>query len=1144
MKFAPSRRKSIRYSIFIGVLAGSVFSGSGALAVERTPIRNQTELENIGSDSFSLDGDYVLAWADPATPLGAPASGFTYVGGDFTGTFTGNGGTLTGLTAPLFDIISGDVMDLNLATEIVNGVTGGGALSNTLNTTGKVDNVTVTGNVTGGAEVGGLVGSSSGTITNSSMNGEVNGDYRVGGLVGVLSTGGTITGSQATGDVTSTSNGDRVGGLVGWADGNISSSSAEGNVSGGRWDVGGLVGYSSGDIANSHATGDVSGEDRVGGLVGQSDGDITFSSAKGEVTSTAVNAAGNGVHGDLALNGNNGIGGLVGYNTGNITSSSTGEADIDSPIPSGAVTGLKNVGGLVGFSSGNITISRATGDVNESWSCIMGETYEPCFEYIGGLVGRSTGEITTSWASGNVGGQDYVGGLVGKSEGNITNSYAAGYVGGNRYVGGLAGQSTGVITNGETYADKFLEPDYVYGNEFVGGLVGYSEGNVIDSVSRVPVSGGRYVGGLVGKSEGNITNSVAEGEVGGTISEVGGLVGYSVGDITDSSATGDVSGFGMGGPTDYIGGLVGYLEGVIKNSFATGSVSGRDNVGGLVGSLFQGLPWLDEYSDLNALETNYATNSITPEIGDINLVQGDFYIWDGDDWRKIFNISGSYAEGDVTGRSYVGGLVGSSSLETTITDSYAMGVVIGEGEYIGGFIGDAGYVSKISNSHATGAVTGTGEFEHGVGGFAGYLSGSLNNTYATGNVNGFDEVGGLVGSTGAGVSVSITNSYATGDVTGDDDLGGLVGLLDISHIIINSYATGDVTGDDDLGGLVGSLQYGATITNSYATGNVIGKVEDNGGDIGGLVGFSLGLVRNSHATGDVTGVFDVGGLVGDLQPSGEIRNSYATGTVSANGSDGGWRNGWGGLVGEFSGLIENSFATGNVVADYNAGALVGYSYAQEEEVTPEIINSFATGEVFGANNDVVFGEESIAPEDWQQGLGGFVGCKELYDIETSAYSCDLSGKEFSPLNQETILSVVNSAAIGFEEEVPAFEIVACKNNGLPLLSILDDSYANTCTTNPPAASVSAVLASVVQLNPKFNLLESTTLRLFLYLAGDDTIRITVEDFVVLGVTGVNKANLPVLLKLLKDIDLFTLDLKTINKNVKIADELLKKKKKK
>jgi hypothetical protein len=43
---------------------------------------------------------------------------------------------------------------------------------------------------------------------------------------------------------------------------------------------------------------------------------------------------------------------------------------------------------------------------------------------------------------------------------------------------------------------------------------------------------------------------------------------------------------------------------------------------------------------------------------------------------------------------------------------------------------------------------------------------------------------------------------------------------------------------------------------------------------------------------------------------------------------------------------------------------------------------------------------------------------------------------------------------------------------------------------------------------------------------------------------VNNRNLPVLLKLLKDVDLLTLDLNTINKYVKIADELLKKKKKK
>jgi hypothetical protein len=862
MKFAPCRRRSIRYSIFIGVLAGSVFSGSGAFATV-IEINTQGELEIIGDDLTTRAGNYILM---SDLSLNPPLSGAsTYIAGTFTGTLNGNGKTLSGLTKPLFDIVSGDVIDLNLATapldQGVGGVIGSGALANTLGLDGTVDNVDVTGRVQGGLSVGGLVGTSSGSISGSTVNSDVYGNEEVGGLVGRLESGATITDSHAT----SNEFGSGVSGLV---------------------TVGGLVGYSQGSITTSTASGPVSGV----GFIEDSE--------------------------------NQNIGGLVGVlHVG---------ATITNSNASGYVYGGLNVGGLVGLSSGVITDSHATGGVE-------GESN------IGGLVGYSD------------------------TDGEITDSHATGYV---------------------------------EGESNIGGLVGWSDSNIADSHATGDVEGESNIGGLVGYS-------------------------YYDGHITDSHATGDVTGQG-----DYIGGLVGEAYGDITGSWhTTGTVTGYQYVGGLVG-------WSDN------------------------------------------DITDSYATGDVFGVLDVGGLVGWSD-------------------------------SNITDSHATG------------------------------DVDGEENVGGLVGFS----ENDITNSYATGIVTGDNDTGGLVGYSEGD--ITNSYATGNVIGDVDTGGLVGDSE--GDITNSYATGDVTGSFEGDGDDAGGLVGYSDGDITNSYATGDVSGVADVGGLVGDLD-GGSIRNSYATGNVRATGTNGNWDNGWGGLVGESSGVISNSYATGNVVADYNYGSLIGFLML-DLYLDPQIENSFATGSNSSATNGVQLYEDIYdenndfvgdVPISELNGLGGFVGCTSTGNDFSGSYSCLNSYKSF-PVTTPSILSVVNTVN-GLDE--PAFEIVECKNNGLPLLTILIDSYANTCTSHPSAVSVSAVLASVVQLNPKFNLLESTTLRLFLYLAGDDSIRITVEDFVVLGVTGVNKTNLPVLLRLLKNVDLFTLDLKTINKNVKIADELLKKKKKK
>ena len=145
MKFAPGRRRSIRYSIFIGVLAGSVFSGSGAFATV-FEINSQVDLEAIGNNLTTRAGDYILMSDLNLTPPAPEKS--TYIEGTFTGTLDGNGKTLFGLTKPLFDSIGEAVnindedgnpidtievknLDLGDIGDLVN-VSGSGALSNSL----------------------------------------------------------------------------------------------------------------------------------------------------------------------------------------------------------------------------------------------------------------------------------------------------------------------------------------------------------------------------------------------------------------------------------------------------------------------------------------------------------------------------------------------------------------------------------------------------------------------------------------------------------------------------------------------------------------------------------------------------------------------------------------------------------------------------------------------------------------------------------------------------------------------------------------------------------------------------------------------------------------------------------------------------
>ena len=190
----------------------------------------------------------------------------------------------------------------------------------------------------------------------------------VGGLVGSISSGGSITASYVTGRVVGMHN--IVGGLAGANNsGSITASYFTGHVEGKGTAVGGLAGTSSGRITDSYATGQVVANSHAGGLVGISSGHITSS------YSTAC-----------VVVGNNDAGGLIGANRGSITSS----------YATGPVAGRTRVGGLVGWNEGSnssITASYATGHV-------MGNTW------VGGLVGSNEGTITASYWDTDTSGRD------------------------------------------------------------------------------------------------------------------------------------------------------------------------------------------------------------------------------------------------------------------------------------------------------------------------------------------------------------------------------------------------------------------------------------------------------------------------------------------------------------------------------------------------------------------------------------------------------------------------------------------------------------------------------------------------------------------------------------------------------------------
>jgi hypothetical protein len=336
-------------------------------------ITSQNDLETIGvvvdvegvpTTPRPLDGDYVVTENFEVDPIG----GDTYVTGTFTGTFNGNGKTISGLTKPLFEIIDGNQSDAettisDLTLEAAEGgVSGAGILAERVYSGTVIDNVDVTGDVIGGNEVGGLVGYNEGTISNSSATGNVTGSNSliyegVGGLVGANA--GTISNSSAA--VTVIGN-NYVGGLAGFSNGVISNSYASGDVTG-DWYVGGLVGQTFSNISNSYASGDVTGDRVVGGLAASALGEISNSYASGNIefdigSFNADSSYFGGLAGEAAYQPITNS-----YASGNI------EFDIELFDPES-----RFVGGFLGFtfSEEYVVDSYASGNVNDT-PCV-----EPC----------------------------------------------------------------------------------------------------------------------------------------------------------------------------------------------------------------------------------------------------------------------------------------------------------------------------------------------------------------------------------------------------------------------------------------------------------------------------------------------------------------------------------------------------------------------------------------------------------------------------------------------------------------------------------------------------------------------------------------------------------------------------------------------
>ena len=202
------------------------------------------------------------------------------------------------------------------------------------------------------------------------------------------------------------------------------------------------------------------------------------------------------------------------------------------------------------------------------------------------------------------------------------------------------------------------------------------------------------------------------------------------------------------------------------------------------------------------------------------------------------------------------------------------------------------------------------------------LAGTINggalvrNVLVTGELRPWPNVGYDIGMI-AGINYGrMEDATANGVVVALSTIGIAVGK---SHgVIVRSSASGTVSGVADVGGLVGVVQRGGLVRSSTSDAVVTGTTTSKTYTIGGLVGVNMrGRVQASMARGTLRGPGGTaGGLVGTNWLESSIVASYSSSQVNNTGER------VGGLVGYNRGLVRASYSSGRVSG---GGGLIGFN---------------------------------------------------------------------------------------------------------------------------------------------------------------------------------------------------------------------------
>ena len=803
----------------------------------------------------------------------------------------------------------------------------------------------------------------------------------VGGLVGCLKAGkASISKVYAKGTITLSSTSSCVGGLLGYISSPCSIEQC----------------YSGGEILAKNAS-------DVGGFIGRS--------YRGGASQTPHI---DNCYSTTNVEGNKLVGGLIGYMEG-------GEITYSYAI--GKVKGTSDTGGIVGSKYGGGATSsywcaETTGQLKGSIGVNLS------FTNMSKQATYSGWDFASIWAIEEDSSTAYLQGMKVPEE---VYTKVSNYI---PYEGDGSSKNPYLITNAEQL-DRVrydLAGYYKIVNDI--NLSEYSKWEPIGTSTL------RFTGSLDGDGH-TISNMKINAENTTNLGENIGLFGYAAGGTIKNLTLENYS--ITGGSGKYVGGLIGTSDGVnISKVYTKGTIKllstkeTFNHIGGLTGRSI-----LSTQIAPNISQCYTEGDIITPNATAVGGITGTL---SGYSTTYKHNLSNSYTSVNINAKSYVGGLIGTASSYTNITNSYAVGQVNGSDSAIGGLVGSTANPSTCTSSYWCAETTGQLTSALGINttitnlsrqaSYSGwdfstiwaieeetslaYLQGMKVPDMVYDKMNGYAVMQGkgtakepYIITTAAqldrvrynldkyyqlGSNINLSNitkwepiGTSTNPFTGSLDGNGYT----ISNMNINESTSTDLGSNTGLFGYIS----GATITNVVLDNyNISGG---SGKNIGGFVGYAEGAsiskiytngtITLSSTSNIVSYIGGIAGQVNSLTTKGVTMNQcYAEGKVIANTGTH-----IGGIVGGAAGksaylvAISNSYSNMNITGKSTIGGLLGYAGAYTN-----INNSYALGKIQASGTSA----------------GGFVGGK-YNSTATSSYWCvETTGQEASELGTEATIS--------------------------------------------------------------------------------------------------------------------------------------------